>query len=460
MPYEEYARQIYPRMLERLWAETTLNGKRVGAIRENRSYPNDIWMTPWFNQARSAYGLYLWGKWLNNQDWVERAIATRDLHLQSPQQRGLFPTVFVFGETPQSCRWVHSHHQGGGPDIYHLFDMSWTVYQLLRWHRDLTEDADTLAFARAYAKGILALQRDDGGLPAFVNANSFEPVERVDRARLLADLRAHPGGDGYVPSMLEHKWVQDRYVRSAEDAASLLMLAELARALPDGDPDRSTFMRAALRLAGWLEQWVYPEARWIDMEVYFSCSPKPLDFYDTRSGQWPQNTLCMHMAAAGFLALYEQRKERTHLDLAHRVMDRLSLYQQVWDPPFLNFYGFGGYGVMNTDGEWSDARQAQFADTHLDFYRALGSDALNSAEHRERAIAACRAALVTLYLPANGRVYPTGWSRQPRGIAAENHAHGGHDHLCGVSGFDWGVGSALATAAYLKLHDVDVDHGN
>lgn len=452
MPYDEYARQVYPRMLDRLWAETNLNGKRVGAIRENRSYPNDVWMSPWFNQARSAYGLYLWGKWLENNEWVERALATRDLHLAAPQQRGLFPTVFVFGDTPERCRWVHSHHQGGGPGIYHLVDMSWTVYQLLRWHRDLTESAETLAFAQRYAQGVIALQRSDGSLPAYVDARSYEPVEHVDREQLLADLHNNPGGDPYVSYMLEHHWPTDRYIHSAEDAASLLMLAELIQALPDTSPERGPIMRAALRLAGWLEQWVFPESRWTDFEVYFSCSPKPLDFYDHRSGQWPQNTLCIHMAAAGFLALYEVRRERQYLELAHRAMDRLSLYQQVWDPPFLNFAGFGGYGVMNTDGEWSDGRQAQFADTHLDFYRAL-----NETEHLERAKAACRAAFTTVYLPANSSVYPTGWCQQPRGIAAENHAHGGHDHLCGVSGFDWGIGSALSTAAYLKLHQIDID---
>jgi len=100
-------------------------------------------MSTWFNQVRSAYGLFLWGTWLEDKDWVERALATRNLHLSAPQQGGLFPTVFVFGQTPQTCRWVHSHHQGGGPGIYHLADMSWTIYQLLRWHRDLVQDEET-----------------------------------------------------------------------------------------------------------------------------------------------------------------------------------------------------------------------------------------------------------------------------------------------------------------------------
>ncbi len=450
MTYEEYARQIYPRVIAQRWAETQLDGRRIGAIRINRAYPNDVWMCPWFSQIRSAYGLYLWGKWLNESDWVERAIATRDLHLAAPQDRGFFPTVFVFGDTPQTCRWVHSQHQGGGPGVYHLADMSWTVAQLLRWHHDLIPDARTLAFARDYCKGILAVQRADGGLPALVDAHTFAPVNHLDRQALLADLEAHSGGDGYVPAMLRRHWVEERFVESAEDATSLLALAEMARVLPPQDPDRAAFVEAARRVASWLETWVYPEARWIDFEVYYSCSPKPLDFYDRRSGQWPQNTLNMHTAAAGMLALYELTNDSRYLDLARRAMDRLSLYQQVWDPPFLNVYGFGGYGVMNTDGEWHDARLAQFGDTHLDFYRRLGD-----VEHLERALAARRAGFITIYLPANASVYPTGWNRLPRSIAAENHAHGGTDHLCGVSGFDWGAGSALATAAYFRLRGVE-----
>jgi hypothetical protein len=446
----EYARQIYPHVLDTQWAETRLDGNRVGAIRLNRSYPNDVWMCAWFSQLRSAYGLYLWGQQMDNPDWIARALATRDLHLAAPQQRGLFPTVFVFGRTPDTCRWVHSHHQGGGPGIYHLFDMSWTVYQLLRWQRDLVPDERAIEFARTYCQGLLRLQGEDGSLPAYVDAERFAVVDHVDRRRLIADLEAHPGGDPYVLGGIKTRWPEERFVHSAEDAASLLVLAELVRALPANDPDRGSFLDAAQSIGEWLARCVYPQGRWIDFEVYYSCSPKPLDFYDARSGQWPQNTLCIHLAASGFLALYRVTHATKFLDLARWALDRLSLYQQVWDPPFLNSYGFGGYGVMNTDGEWNDARQAQFADTHLDFYRVTGDK-----EHLERALAARRASLTTVFLPFSSAVYPIGWYRRPRGLAAENHAHGGMDHLCGVSGFDWGSGSALATAAYFKYHHIE-----
>ena len=130
-------------------------------------------------------------------------------------------------------------------------------------------------------------------------------------------------------------------------------------------------------------------------------------------------------------------------------MDRLCLYQQVHRPPFLGFDGFGGYPAQNTDGEWSDARQALFVMTHWHFYRLTGEN-----EHLERARAACRASFATLFHPAASGMYPVGWSRTPAGFAAENHAHGGIDRTCGVSSFHWGAGSALMAAAYLDRRGV------
>jgi hypothetical protein len=41
-------------------------------------------------------------------------------------------------------------------------------------------------------------------------------------------------------------------------------------------------------------------------------------------------------------------------------------------------------------------------------------------------------------------------------MAAENHGHGGADQLNGVSGFDWGSGSALATAAFFERQKVQL----
>jgi hypothetical protein len=441
-PTEGYARQIYPLALDGLWAETVIGGRRVGAFASNRSYVGDVWFSSWFNPMRSSYGLYHYGEILGIDEWVERARATRALLLSAPSIGGLLPTVFVFGEN----RWVGSHHQGGGPGVFHVMDMSWTMYQLMRWHLDLEPDEASVSFARSYARALARLQRPDGGLPAYVDRDGGAVTE-VDRASLLRDL-AGSDGDRYVPHMVESRWGEARFVESAEDAASLLFLGTLARLLPVGDEAREAVLVTARGIARYLAERVVPIAKWTDFEVYFSCSPKGLDFYDRRSGQWPQNTLCMQHAAAGFLELYEATGEADYLGLAGRAMDRMCLYQQVWDPPWLGLFAFGGYGVMNTDGEWNDARQAQFAETHLAFYRVTGE-----AEQMERAVAAARAAFTTVFLPVSASRY-SGWWRSPGGMAAENHGHGGADQLNGVSGFDWGSGSALATAAHFERQNL------
>lgn len=442
MPPAAYAREIYPPVLAGLWAETVLAGTRVGAITNNRAYRGDVWFSSWFNPLRASYGLFHYGLVLGRDNWVDMARSTRSLALSAPLTGNLFPTVFAFGHD----RWVGSHHQGGGPGIFHLMDMSWSMYQLLRWHQDLEADPASVDRARGYADALAGLQRDDGGLPAYVDA-SGAPITAVSNAALRADVEGQ-GGDRYVPHMLGSGWVEDRYVTSAEDSASLLFLAELAATLPPDDPGRERALTIARGIAGFLARRVIAEARWDDFEVYFSCSPKALDFYDRRSGQWPQNTLCMHHAAAGLLRLHELTGEAGFLDLGARAMDRLSLYQQVWSPPWLGLNALGGYGVMNTDAEWNDARQAQFAETHLAYWRATGE-----GEHLERALAAARSAFTTVFLPVSAPRY-SGWWRDPQGMAAENHGHSGGDDLCGVSGFDWGSGSALATAAHFERQSI------
>ena len=187
---EEYARQIYPRAIEQLWRETVVDGRRVGAITTNRSYRGDVWFSCWFNPLRGSYGLYHYGGVLGRDDWVAMARATRSLALAAPLSGGFLPTVFVFGED----RWVESHHQGGGPGIFHVMDISWTMYQLLRWHHDLEPDEESVIRARTYASALAAVQRPDGGLPAYIDKEG-NPVTSVDRAG--AD--RGPGGPGRGP---------------------------------------------------------------------------------------------------------------------------------------------------------------------------------------------------------------------------------------------------------------------
>ena len=89
--------------------------------------------------------------------------------------------------------------------------------------------------------------------------------------------------------------------------------------------------------------------------------------------------------------------ERPHyLRLARRCVDELSLYQAVWDPPFLTAPAHGGFGVMNGDCEWNDARQSLFVPLYLELHRQT-----SDAELLERAVSALRASFSMMYCPEN-----------------------------------------------------------
>jgi hypothetical protein len=176
---------------------------------------------------------------------------------------------------------------------------------------------------------------------------------------------------------------------------------------------------------------ILPANKWFDFETFLSCSPKPFDFFDARTGQFPQNTLCMNQAAKAYLALHKITSTPTYLQLGTHVLDYLLLYQQVWSPPFFSRYTLGGFGAQNTDGEWSDARQGYFAETLMDYYDAVGKRA-----YFERAVEAMRAGFALFHRDT------------PR--AYENWAHGGEDGPGAITGINWGSGSAAATFELIR----------
>ena len=94
----------------------------------------------------------------------------------------------------------------------------------------------------------------------------------------------------------------------------------------------------------------------------------------------------------------------------------------------------GGFTTQNSDAEWSDARQSQFGNILLDYYRSTGK-----VEYLERGVAALRAQ------------FPISPS--------ENWAHQGYGGKAGVSSFHWGTGSGMAGIEIEEdyLHDAVVD---
>ena len=432
MPFQKYAVAGYSMALRKYWVNGTKPGtggitnstffdKGTGEYR-GREYKDDLWFHSWFNNARSAYGLYFWGKETNNKLWKDKAISMMNLLMSSPQHNGFFPTIWV----PEKNGWVSSG-QGGGPKLYHIPDNAWTAIWLLRFNDELKVLPGSDKYLSDFVSGLINTQLANGSFPERLNVNDLSP-----------------------DSILKN---------SASGAMSAWFLEEMIlrqKLSPFLDHQARA---AATRSLSFLEENILPKLCFQDYEVFFSCAPNRLNSFDSLTWQYPNNTLAIQWNAEAFLKAYQIFHKKQYLNQGEYCLNILSLYQQVWSPSFIDFYAFGGFGVQNTDCEWSDARQAQFAETYLNFYLATGKH-----EYLQRSIAACRASFALMAIPENKVTSPrnyegTSFNGEYFGAMAENYGHSGTNQRSFQSGFHWGTGSALTTAAIFKsrLGDIYID---
>jgi len=399
---------------------STLQNKETGNYR-GREFKDDLWFHSWFNNARTAYGFYLWGKETNNKLWMDKALSTMNLLLTSPQNKGFFPTIWVPGN-----KWVSSG-QGGGPELYHVPDNAWTALWLLRFNDEIKKLPGANKFLIEFARSLVKTQLTNGSFPA-----------RLHTSDLSSDVSLANSASGAMAT-----WFLEEMI--------------LRKKLPlDLDSEARVAIRRSLFF---LEREILPTLRFQDYEVFYSCAPNKLEDFDSLTWAYPHNTLSIQWSAEAFLKAYSISDDKRDLENAEYCLNILSLYQQVWSPPFIDFYAFGGFGVQNTDAEWSDARQAQFSETYLNFYLATGKE-----EYLQRSIAACRASFALMAIPENKSISPqnyqgTSYNGEFTGAMAENFGHSGYNKRSGQSGFHWGTGSALTTAAILKqkLGDIYID---
>lgn len=420
--FRHYAQVGYTMALDHYWVNA---GKEKGGItlstfydkQENvyrgRFYKNDIWYHSWFNSMRTAYGLYYWGRKTGNEDWKQKALASVKLLLDCPRQEGWFPTIFASEEN----KWVESG-QGGGAGLFHTPDNAWTAYWLMRFNNDFVKIDGADKFLQEFARSLLKAQDKNGCFPARIKTNG-----------LTAD------------SVLQF---------SSSSAMPTWFLLEMMLSNKINKSEIPVYRKAVERSLEFLAKEVLPQQRFEDFELYFSCSRKPMNYYDSSTCMYGQNTLAIQWCAEAYLKAWRLFKNKKYLTNGEYCLNILSLYQQVWNPPYINLYAFGGFGVMNTDAEWNDARQAQFAETYLGYYLDT-----KKKEYKERSIAACRAAFALMVLPENKDVCPANYKGTPfngesfTGTMAENYGHDGYDKRSYQSGFHWGTGSALTSAAVL-----------
>lgn len=440
-----------------VWQEFSLGGQQVGApafivdVAQHPSVPREkrrwreqksVWNQAWFSTQRCANGLLRYARQTGDADLEKRARAMTQVALLAPQTDGLFPSVFTAGgggyaldkDTPDwsAGRWTNGDRRppGASEKAVHILDAAFTARLLLEWH-DLVGPGETEAvpYVRRFADRLCRLQRPSGAFPGWVEPNGATPAALAE---------------------------------GPESAMGATLLLELAARFPGETRYREAAVRALRYLAG----GPVAQGRWEDFETYFSCSrwgsDDQIGKLVARNGVYKSNTLSLFWCAEAFLAAHQtlgDQKENRWLALGRRCLDELSLYQQVWDPSWIPAPCHGGFGVMNADGEWNDARQSLFAPLYLDYYRATGQ-----AEYFERGVAALRASFALLYCPENAlvrgayeRAHPF-FGPESYGFTMENIAHGGPDGntIGPFTIFSWGNGAALSATALVRARFGDV----
>jgi hypothetical protein len=454
-PLETYVQRTYEWAFrgwgDSVWQQFELEGVVVGApqfivnISQSPNYPGhwyqreflSIWNQAWFSSLRSASGLYRYAQDHGDTELLRRASLTKELALAAPMRDGLFPAVIATHNKtveedgqlyPRPGDWAEAfwsnsnrcpHEHGITPAWIHLLDSSWTALLMLRWYEELEPDERLLHFARSYGERLVTLQDADGFFPGWVHPDTGKPGP-----------------------------VMNQTPETSLSVSFLLKLADLT-----GTP---TYRQAALRAMDAVLAGPVPDGLWLDFETFWSCcrwgQEKYLGRKIERNALHKQNTLSMFWTAEALLDAYRATGQSHYLAWGRRTLDELSMSQQVWQPPFIHVPALGGFGVMNADGEWNDARQTLFAELFLDYYRETGHP-----PYFERGVAALKAGFVMMYCPENPtvkamweKVYPW-FGPEDYGFTMENYGHGGQTSPEGegmgvFTIYDWGNGAAAQAA--------------
>jgi hypothetical protein len=355
-----------------------------------------------------------------------------NLLINLPRKKGIFPSVILPRSNQTSEYLTVNGVKGWWPmDYYHIIDACLAMYWLIRISRDF--NLLNMGVKQKSAKLSYLLQKiqlDNGEIPTFIDFDDKnQPI-------IIKDL-----------------------IDSASSGAALMFLTEYYNISKDDD-----LLRTCERIAKYLSHEIIPNDKWHDFEAFYSCTFPQKFEYDYFTHSHIMNNLCIYWCAEGFLGLYRITNKIEYLNKGERILGVLSLFQQVWNMPYINYNTFGGFGVQNADAELSDARQALFVKTYMDYYLETGK-----WEYMERGIAALRASWALQLLPEYRLISPGNFEGIDtddgidKGCVSENYGHSGRDER--IPGFimsDWGVGTAAMATAYAKKHfgDIFIDFKN
>lgn len=440
-----------------VWQQFQLNQIPVGAATfivnttQSPNYPGrvderefrSVWNQAWFSSLRSASGLYRYARRTGNDSLKAKALMTKELALSFPKKKGFFYGL-IATEMEQIEIEEKKYNRSKGWDTYywgnsnrnpytwnprqapfHLLDMSWTSLWMLRWYEDLEKDQRLLQYAQDYANALISVQFDNGFFPGWLDLATLKPMQHLND--------------------------------SPESSISVTFLLTLYRITKN-----LKYKMAALKAMEAVMKHVILDGRWEDFETYWSCSRiGSQDWVGKkiiRNNMYKQNNLSMFWTAEALLESYRSTGLRKYLQLGQRTLDELLMTQASWQPYFIPFPALGGFGVMNADGEWNDARQSLFAELII-HYGTL----LKSKEYIQRGLSALRASFTMMYCPENPEVkiqWEKKWpffGKEDYGFTMENYGHDGVSNADGLgigefTIYDWGNGAAAE--AYNRIVDL------
>jgi hypothetical protein len=439
-----------------VWQEFELDGKRVGApvfIVNVTQSPNfkgvvderefrSIWNQAWFSSLRSASGLYRYARRTNNEELRNKALMTKELALSFPKKKGFF--YGLIGTDMERVniddKWVN---RSKGWDTYfwgnsnrnpytgdpknspfHILDMSWTANIMLEWYNELEKDERLLDYAISYADSLLTLQYKNGFFPSWLDIRTLMPMDYLTKSSEVS-----------------------------MTISFLLSLYEITK--------NKKYKESALKAMNAVAKQIILQGRWEDFETYWSCSRVGADYWVGnklwRNNMYKQNNFSMFWTAQALLKSYHATKNKYYLNLGQRTLDELLMTQASWQPYFIPIKVLGGFGVLNADGEWNDARQSLFAELIIQYGKELGI-----SEYVERGVAAMRASFTMMYCPENPETkiqWEKRWpffGKEDYGFMMENYGHGGESNKEGLgigefTIYDWGNGAA--SEAYNRMID-------
>tara|TARA_Y100001934_G_C12360745_1_gene780578 strand:- start:528 stop:3011 length:2484 start_codon:yes stop_codon:yes gene_type:complete len=425
LPFEQYGRQYSYKYELKRWATNVLiNNKDCYGI--NNHFRRGANFHAWENDMHVGYGILYYAQKWNDPDVRKIGEGILNLILNSPNKGGAFPCIYNFTKN----QWEGSMYWASWPSEpfsgYDTQSMGVTSWLLLYWLQNFksmdSRREEIILKLSNFCNFLIRQQLSSGAIPTYYNSE-LEPAAQLKE--------------------------------SATTAIGAAVLAKMA--LITGD---KKFADAAVLAGEFLRREILPKMNFQDFEVFYSCAPKPMHWVDPVNGMLPMNTLAIQWSADCFLALHKLQDKRNWLKDGEYCMDILSLFQQIWAPKrFGNSYLYGGFGVMNCDGEWNDGRQARFVHSYVDYFNATGR-----LEYLQRGVAACRASFSGMDIIENHENNINEYSinnidnyipeDRGKGYSPESLMHGKPTTHKGTgggwTGFNWGPGGGLAASAYLE----------